>query len=311
MGCGSSRVSSLAREAPCGGCKAVLSLGGAIAPASPHSSPIHAAFTLPAGPAASSHSSANGCSPPPKPAAAAFSNPPTEQPGAPLASASASAATCRAAASGIQYGISPQDSCKHETEAERLAVLRALHVRHQPSGPRFGSITAVLRGLFQLPVASVYLLEEDEVLVVPDEEGISPWEAHPRCESACKWVTGQLLPPELLIIEDLSKDLRCLLDFQPRSFPASHYQMLAHMAELVVRELEAGSMLMWNALALEEARSGVRRLIRGLDCFTEAVLLCDVQAEGWPIQYANTAAAELIGLPREQVEHNQLQSPRW
>lgn len=29
-----------------------------------------------------------------------------------------------------------------------------------------------------------------------------------RCESACKWVTGQLLPPELLIIEDLSKDLR-------------------------------------------------------------------------------------------------------
>lgn len=66
---------------------------------------------------------------------------------------------------------------------------------------------------------------------------------------------------------------RCLLDFQPRSFPASHYQMLAHMAELVVRELEAGSMLMWNALALEEARSGVRRLIRGLDCFTGGPLL--------------------------------------
>jgi hypothetical protein len=179
MGCGSSRVFSLAREEPCGGCKAVLSLGGAIAPASPHSSPIHAAFTLPAGPAASLHSSADGCSPPPRAAAAAFSNPPTEQPGAPLASAFASAATGRAAASGIQYGISPQDSCKHETEAERLAVLRALHVTHQPSGPRFGAITAVLRGLFQLPVASVYLLEEDEVLVVPDEEGILPWEAHP------------------------------------------------------------------------------------------------------------------------------------
>jgi hypothetical protein len=49
--------------------------------------------------------------------------------------------------------------------------------------------------------------------------------------------------------------------------------MLAHMAELVVRELEAGSMLMWNALALEEAHSGVRRLIRGLDCFTGGPLL--------------------------------------
>ena len=61
---------------------------------------------------------------------------------------------------------------------------------------------------------------------------------------------------------------RCVIDTKPRHFTAQQYQMLGHLAEVVVRELEEASLLRWRQLELEAAQTGMHRLVRGLDCFS-------------------------------------------
>lgn len=86
---------------------------------------------------------------------------------------------------------------------------------------------------------------------------------------------------------------RCLIDFRPRSFPAEQYQLLVHLAEAVVRELEGASLLRFRQMALEETRCGVRRLVRGLGCFSGAPCCCtgpSPAALRWACAWAGSAA---------------------
>ncbi|PRW61273.1 Serine threonine- kinase CTR1 [Chlorella sorokiniana] len=84
--------------------------------------------------------------------------------------------------------------------------------------------------------------------------------------------------------------------------------MLSHLAEVAVRELESSCMLHWSQMQqlltlltqLDEAQRTVQKLVRGLDCFSEGILLCDVEG-GWGVRYANSAFTRLTGLGRQQA----------
>ena len=72
-----------------------------------------------------------------------------------------------------------------------------------------------------------------------------------------------------------------MIDYTPHRFSSEQYQLLAHMGEMVVRELESGSLLRWRQLELEAARTGMKRLVRGLECFKGACVgACGERGEG-------------------------------
>lgn len=238
-----------------------------------------------------------------------------------------------AAAAGGQAGSSTGGAGGCWDEDERLAAVRQLVAT--PPGDRFSPITALLRTVFDVPVATVSLIGEHEVLsdaFLPEE-----WKAVQRGESVSEWVLRQTRP-EMMIIEDLRADARfenlpvvagpphlrfyaaaplmssdgrnypygtlCILDVRKRVFEPSQYQMLAHFSGLIVSELERDLEVERGEKALREARSGLNQLTSGLDSSTEAVVVCHVAEEGWPVVYANPVALDLVGrLP--------LQTPFW
>ena len=77
------------------------------------------------------------------------------------------------------YGVPWDTAGRFYDEQERLRALRSLGVVAKPSGPRFGAVTALLRSVFGVALAHVYLLEEDDVVEVPDAEGSAEWPSYP------------------------------------------------------------------------------------------------------------------------------------
>jgi hypothetical protein len=70
-----------------------------------------------------------------------------------------------------------------------------------------------------------------------------------------------------------------VIDTKPRHFTAQQYQMLGHLAEVVVRELEEASLLRWRQLELEAAKTGMNRLVRGLHCFSGEPAMAPTERE--------------------------------
>eukprot|EP00887_Chlorella_sp_A99_P002292 scaffold10.g2292.t1 len=93
------------------------------------------------------------------------------------------------------------------------------------------------------------------------------------------------------------------LDVKPRAFPAELCNVICNFAELVVREMEkekaaAAAAAASNQAAAEAALRQGRAMagaVRALSVFSEAVLLCDTAADGFPLLYCNDAWAALAG----------------
>lgn len=106
-------------------------------------------------------------------AAAASPRQPGEQPSSSIPPAAAApqslTRTCKPCSGPnpsipADYGIPPDDPCTSPRESARLAALSSLRFVRAPTGPRFAAITALLRSVFEVPIANVYLMEEDSVL---------------------------------------------------------------------------------------------------------------------------------------------------
>lgn len=59
---------------------------------------------------------------------------------------------------------------------------------------------------------------------------------------------------------------RCIIDDKPRQFDANSCNMLANMAEMVLREIEKDKMLEEQRLR-QQRQSEQRQLLRAIDCF--------------------------------------------
>jgi hypothetical protein len=60
---------------------------------------------------------------------------------------------------------------------------------------------------------------------------------------------------------------RCIIDDKPRHFDANSCNLLANMAEMVLREIEKEAMLQEQRLK-QQLQSEQRQLLRAIDCFT-------------------------------------------
>jgi GAF domain-containing protein len=160
----------------------------------------------------------------------------------------------------------------HPNDSERVKVLRAVGVLDTPADPRFESIIELLCSVFDMPIASVSLIDSERqwFKAIKGMGGDLSRECD-RCLSFCAWT---LLPafPTMLVVEDTLEDARfshsplvmgeprlrfyagaplvssvdgyrygalCVLDTKPRrDFTPERCNLLAQFAELVVREIE-------------------------------------------------------------------------
>lgn len=60
---------------------------------------------------------------------------------------------------------------------------------------------------------------------------------------------------------------RCIIDKVPRTFDAESCNMLANMAEMVVREIERDRELLERRLKERRSHQEHQQLLRAIDCF--------------------------------------------
>ncbi|KAL4423942.1 hypothetical protein ABPG75_001243 [Micractinium tetrahymenae] len=177
-------------------------------------------------------------------------------------------------------------------EAGRLAAVRALGVQETAPRPYLESITGLMKQMFQVPVATVMLIEQSDL------HFLSPagdWACRAsRPGSFCEWT---LVPDshEVLVVENALEDPRfcnarhvagephirfyagaplistlqghlygtlCVFDFQPRSFASAQCAMLGHFAEMALRELEQEVALSWQQQELRRSSAAAKSLLR-------------------------------------------------
>ncbi|KAL4857667.1 Mitogen-activated protein kinase kinase kinase 9 [Chlorella vulgaris] len=229
-------------------------------------------------------------------------------------------------------------------EAERLKAVRALNLIGATPKPKFESITALMKQMFETPVAAVTLIDDDLHFIARAGD----WACSAgRQGSFCDWILVPELP-QMLIVEDARKDPRqarvdintstacgsafrsnpfvvgephirfyagaplvssyqhahrygtlCVFDFKPRRFDATKYTMLAHFAEIVVREMERELVMLLQQREMSSARSAETHLTRAMDSFHEGIILLDLSQSSWHILYSNDTFRRLTGLHNE------------
>lgn len=225
-------------------------------------------------------------------------------------------------------------------ELNRIKHLNDLNILYTPPEQRFDDITRLCTLVFKVPIALVSLVDTP-VQWFKSAQGLGDVDRTPRNTSFCAWT---LLPayPEALVVEDAQKDARfkanplvtgapfirfyagcplvcsnglrlgslCIIDDKPREFDANSCNLLANMAEMVLREIEKDQVLQEQRLK-QQLQSEQRQLLRAIDCFTEAIMLVEVHADNeqpWSVLFANEAWEQLVGLQRP---HYGARVPFW
>eukprot|EP00878_Enallax_costatus_P010057 GHUV01010498.1.p1 GENE.GHUV01010498.1~~GHUV01010498.1.p1 ORF type:complete len:719 (+),score=216.73 GHUV01010498.1:179-2335(+) len=232
-----------------------------------------------------------------------------------------------------------QGSCGPLCEIERRQHLLDLNILYTEPERRFDDITKLCAMVFKVPIALVSLVDQ-QVQWFKAVQGLDT-DNTPRNMSFCAWT---LLPayPEALVVQDAHRDARfkdnplvvgppyirfyagcplvcsngmrlgslCIIDREPRTFEAESCNMLANMAEMVIREIE-------KEKALEEHKRQQQRnsqpdkqqhLLRAFDAFGEAIMLVDASSESWNVVFANEAWETLVGHRRNLPG---TQTPFW
>ncbi|WIA08911.1 hypothetical protein OEZ85_008329 [Tetradesmus obliquus] len=215
-------------------------------------------------------------------------------------------------------------------ELQRRQHLNNLGILYTEPEPRFDDITKLCSMVFKVPIALVSLVDE-RVQWFKSVQGLPGVDRTPRPTSFCAWT---LLPayPEALVVEDAQRDARfrdnplvtaapfirfyagcplvcsnglrlgslCIIDGKPRSFDAESCNMLANMAEMVVREMEKDKALEEQRMRQQRQRNkeDQAQLLRVFDCFSEAIMLVDTSGDDWNIVFANEAWESVVGQKR-------------
>ncbi|GFR53121.1 hypothetical protein Agub_g15837 [Astrephomene gubernaculifera] len=216
-------------------------------------------------------------------------------------------------------------------EDERLGFLCKLGVLDTAPEKRFDDITRLCCLVFKTPIALVSLVDKDRQWF-KSVQGLTVNQTD-RKSSFCAWT---LLPefPEVLVVENALEDIRfrsnplvlgpphirfyagcplvaanglrlgslCIIDSRPRpGFDAESCNMLANMAEMVVREVEKDVALEAHRRQSERLTRENVQLIRALDCFSEGIMLLNMSLPSWPILFANEAWERATGLNKERL----------
>ncbi|KAK9834150.1 hypothetical protein WJX81_003157 [Elliptochloris bilobata] len=203
----------------------------------------------------------------------------------------------------------------------------ALQVEEGQADPVLDSLCNLVCSLLKVRIAGVSIVERDR-------QFYKALSGHakltiPRAWSFCQYTFLPKLPT-VLVVEDAAKDERfdahplvvggdalpirfyagaplitstghrigamCLVDTQPRRLTVDDYRVLNNCAEMVVRRLEADQFAVAHAGAAHQ-------LLRSLEAYKRAVLLCDMSSRGWRILYANEPWSKATGL--KQVDARQ------
>ncbi|GIL48868.1 hypothetical protein Vafri_5296 [Volvox africanus] len=215
-------------------------------------------------------------------------------------------------------------------EEERMGFLCKLGILDTEPEKRFDDITRLCCLVFKTPIALVSLVDKDRQWF-KSVQGL-PVRQTDRKSSFCAWT---LLPeyPEVLVVENSLEDIRfrnnplvlgaphirfyagcplvatnklrlgslCIIDNKPRSFDAESCNMLANMAEMVVREIEKDMLLEAQKAKSEQLYRENNQLIRALDCFNEGIMLVNMSLPTWPIMFVNEAWEKATGIPKDSL----------
>lgn len=88
----------------------------------------------------------------------------------------------------------------------------------------------------------------------------------PRTQGACPQHCAVLCCAVLSALYVCVCACRCIIDDKPRQFDANSCNMLANMAEMVLREIEKEKMLEEQRLR-QQRQSEQQQLLRAIDCF--------------------------------------------
>ncbi|KAK9808554.1 hypothetical protein WJX73_008047 [Symbiochloris irregularis] len=221
-----------------------------------------------------------------------------------------------------------------DNEEERLRTVDLMEILDKPEDPVLKSMCDLCCTVFKVPLTGVSILDKSRVCYQA-MGGSFPRCNYHRSLSLCGWT---LLPrhPEVLIVEDILEDARfnqspaithpeppgapqmrfyagsplvcsngnrlgsmCMMDIKPRRFSAEELQVLANMSEMAVRHIEKDHYLQMQ-------KTTKAKLLRGFECFNEALLLLDLKEPGWPILYINERWADVTGIDSEQLKAAQL-----
>lgn len=196
--------------------------------------------------------------------------------------------------------------CFAETEHERCAMGAALTRTLAAREPVLDELAALVSRLFEAPIGIVALVDIEHTHI---RGGTGMEQAQPtdRRWSICTWM---LVPmkPEVLVVEDLSKDARfashplvceppficfyagaplvmssghrlgtlCAVDYVSRRCEAANAKLLCNLAELVVQEIEARAPPSSAVCVHRTERKGAAKA---------RVLLLDTHTNDWQVVY--------------------------
>lgn len=211
----------------------------------------------------------------------------------------------------------------HPRESERLAALHALQLLDTPEEPRFEALTRTACRLFGVPTALITLVDTERQWF-KSRRGLGLAET-PRAISFC---AHAILEPGPLVVEDARQDPRfrdnplvtgdlglrfyagvplrspeglpygtlCLIDVAPRSFPPEQVEALEDLALLAEAELRATQ---------ADSRAQLEALLTAMG---EGFILYGPEGE---VQACNTAAEQILGLPRDHLLGRPLAELPW
>lgn len=211
-----------------------------------------------------------------------------------------------------------------------MNYLCGLNVLDTEPEKRFDDITRLCCMIFKTPIALVSLVDRERQWF-KSVQGLTVRQTD-RKSSFCAWT---LLPehPEVLVVENALEDIRfrnnplvldaphirfyagcplvatnkarlgslCIIDNKPRTFDAESCNMLANMAEMVVREIEKDAALAKQRERSEQLHRENHQLIRALDCFNEGIMLVNMSLPSWPILFANEAWEKATQQPKDNL----------
>jgi GAF domain-containing protein len=207
---------------------------------------------------------------------------------------------------------------------QRILAANAINKLRATKDGEIESVLRLLCTVFDTDTATVALLTGECVYLTGACGGLWPCICPDRW-GFCGW-SFLNANHELLVIEDMEKDLRfsqnyfvieeqfhlvfyvaaplitsdghrlgtlCIMGQQPRKFDATRAQLLANMAELLVRQLERT----W-VMQLQEEQQG-KQLARSMSVYDSACLFVDVSKPTWRVLHANVPAIEQLGIKWE------------
>jgi formate hydrogenlyase transcriptional activator len=224
-----------------------------------------------------------------------------------------------------------------ENEAERLNALRRYQILDTPPEPAFDRIAEMAATLFEVPMASVSLVDEDRVWF-KSRLGIDA----DHCARNAGLCASAILSPGVFYLRDAAHDERaaghplvsalgirfyaaaplrthdglnlgtvCVLDQKPRELAVSEAEMLTMLAGLAMNQMElrlyaerVARLEHAERTIAEQLREASARLVqseeRFRDFFEEAPIAYVVGSEAGIIR-SNRAAAQIFGVKPEEM----------